>query len=56
MQDPQVLGSKGVFWLFAGICALGVIFVALFVPETKGLALEEIEAKFDGRNGDNPEV
>jgi hypothetical protein len=31
------------FWLYAGICAVSWVFVALFVPETKGKTLEEIE-------------
>ena len=32
------------FWLYAGICVLGVIFIKLYIPETKGKTLEEIEA------------
>jgi SP family xylose:H+ symportor-like MFS transporter len=31
------------FWVYGGLCAVLVLFVALFVPETKGKTLEEIE-------------
>jgi SP family xylose:H+ symportor-like MFS transporter len=31
------------FWIYGGLCAVLVIFVCLFVPETKGKSLEEIE-------------
>jgi len=40
------LQNFGAFWLFAGICLVGVIFVFFYVPETKGKSLEEIEAEF----------
>ena len=40
-----VLDRFGAFWLFAGICLVGVVFVFFFVPETKGRSLEEIEAQ-----------
>jgi len=32
----------GIFWLYAGISFLGLIFVYMRLPETKGLNLEEI--------------
>jgi sugar porter (SP) family MFS transporter len=31
------------FWVYGGLCAVLVVFVLLFVPETKGKTLEEIE-------------
>jgi sugar porter (SP) family MFS transporter len=37
------LGSAGTFWLYAGICAAGFVFILLKLPETKGKSLEQIE-------------
>jgi len=31
------------FWVYGGMCVILIIFVLLFVPETKGKTLEEIE-------------
>ncbi len=40
----QALGASGTFWLYAGICWAGFLFVLLAVPETMGKTLEQIEA------------
>jgi SP family galactose:H+ symporter-like MFS transporter len=45
----QAHGNASIFYVFAGFCALAVLFVALFVPETKGITLEEME--FNLKNG-----
>ena len=37
------LGPTGTFWLYAGICFIGFLFVLWRVPETKGKTLEQIE-------------
>ncbi|MDD5183935.1 MAG: sugar porter family MFS transporter [Paludibacter sp.] len=37
------LGAAGTFWVYAGICVLGFVFVLRKLPETKGKSLEEIE-------------
>jgi sugar porter (SP) family MFS transporter len=39
----SALGPAGTFWLYAGICFVGFLFVLLCVPETKGKSLEQIE-------------
>jgi len=37
------LGAAKTFWLYAGICAAGFVFILQRVPETKGKSLEQIE-------------
>lgn len=39
----QTHGNASIFFLFAVFCILAVAFVAAFVPETKGVTLEQIE-------------
>ncbi len=39
----ESLGAHGTFWLFAGICFLGFLFILKRLPETKGKTLEEVE-------------
>jgi MFS family permease len=47
----EKLGKAGTFWLFALISVAGVIYCYLFVPETKGCTLEQIEEHLhSGRN------
>lgn len=36
--------SHKVFWFFGGLCVVTTAFVWLFVPETKGRSLEELES------------
>lgn len=43
------IGPCGTFWLFGSICFVGLFFVILFVPETRGKSLEQIENKLTGR-------
>ena len=37
------LDAAETFWVYAGICLLGFIFISIRLPETKGKSLEEIE-------------
>jgi SP family sugar porter-like MFS transporter len=39
----RTLGSSGTFWLYAGICFAGLVFVRMRVRETMGKSLEAIE-------------
>ena len=43
----SAMHTYGTFWFFASMCFLSGIFVAIFLPETKGKTLEEIEDLFD---------
>lgn len=40
----KLLHFKGILLLYSGMCILSVVFVYFFVPETKGVTLEHIEA------------
>ena len=41
----ELLGLHGTFWTYSVISALGLMFCLLFVPETKGITLDEMEPK-----------
>ncbi|XP_054736657.1 facilitated trehalose transporter Tret1 isoform X1 [Anastrepha obliqua] len=45
----ETMGAHGAFWLFGSICVVGLFFVILYVPETQGKTLEDIERKMMGR-------
>ncbi|XP_046807637.1 facilitated trehalose transporter Tret1 isoform X2 [Lucilia cuprina] len=49
----DALGSGETFWLFAGITVVGAIFVFVFVPETKGKSLNEIQDELSGKTNRN---
>ena len=42
------LGNGGTFWCFSGAALINLLCVSLFVPETKGRSLEEIEDIWTG--------
>jgi len=53
-EDYQnIVRPWGTFWSFGIMCLLSVIFVAVFVPETKGKSLEDIEQYFLHRHHKN---
>jgi MFS transporter, SP family, xylose:H+ symportor len=37
------IGPGNTFWIYAAICAVGFVFIKVFVTETKGKTLEQIE-------------
>ncbi|MEX0999795.1 MAG: MFS transporter [Thermodesulfobacteriota bacterium] len=37
------LGRPDTFWLYAVMCVVSFVYVYFYMPETKGLSLEEIE-------------
>ncbi len=39
----NTLGPANTFWLYGGLNVLFIVFLLLFVPETKGVSLEKIE-------------
>jgi Sugar (and other) transporter len=47
-----VIGSYGNFWLFGFFCVIAFVFTATMVFETKGLSLNEIQDRLNGRKSD----
>ena len=45
-EYQKAIKPWGAFWSFSLICALSVLFVIIFIPETKGKSLEDIEEYF----------
>ncbi|MFC2119036.1 sugar porter family MFS transporter [Bacteroidota bacterium] len=39
----KALEGAFTFWIYAGVCLIGFIYILKFVPETKGKSLEQIE-------------
>jgi sugar porter (SP) family MFS transporter len=44
----ESFGAANTFWLYAGICFAGFVFIWARVPETKGKTLEELEGELAG--------
>lgn len=40
------IGLYGLFWIYAGMSVLFLLFVILFVPETKGREIDEMDSKY----------
>lgn len=40
----EAFSIAATFWIYAAVCVLGVIFIKIYIPETKNKTLEEIEA------------
>ena len=39
------LGTSGTFWIYSAICVAAFVYLLKFLPETKGVSLEELEGK-----------
>lgn len=48
----NTMGKDGVFCFYGGMALLGTVFIVLFLPETKGKTLQEIEEYFGKKKGD----
>ncbi len=44
----SLLGAHGVFWMFAVVLVISILFIFFFVPETRGKTLEDIERLYTG--------
>ncbi|XP_037573182.1 solute carrier family 2, facilitated glucose transporter member 8-like isoform X2 [Dermacentor silvarum] len=42
----RLLGNDGIYWFYGAVMALGFVLVLVFIPETRGKTLEEIEVLF----------
>ncbi|XP_049880023.1 facilitated trehalose transporter Tret1-like [Pectinophora gossypiella] len=42
----SAIGLGPVFYLFAGVCAISTVFSVVYLPETKGLPVDQIQAHF----------
>ena len=40
------IGQPATFWMYSGLGVLGLAFMVLLVPETKGRKLEEVDELF----------
>ncbi|RZC30456.1 hypothetical protein D0Y65_001839 [Glycine soja] len=50
----EFLETWGLFFMFAGISVWAWLFFYFFMPETKGMALEEMEMLFSKNKGRKP--
>lgn len=50
-----IMGKSGVFFFYATLSCLGTLFVHVYLPETKGKSLIEIEKIFDREKGGKKE-
>jgi MFS transporter, SP family, galactose:H+ symporter len=46
----NAIGTDGTFWVFAAVCAVAVVFVKRYVPETKGRTFAEIMEEMRARS------
>jgi sugar porter (SP) family MFS transporter len=52
--SQNAISLGGVLMVFAGLCALAIVFIWKFLPETKGLPVEDIIQLFDEQQQKGP--
>lgn len=52
----NVITTAGTFWMYSGLCLVGIIFVITVVPETKGQDLDSIEKLFQKKGRIQSEI
>jgi SP family arabinose:H+ symporter-like MFS transporter len=52
LNDSPAIGPAKTFWVYAGVSLVSFVFVLIWIPETKGRTLEEIERMWRGRKAD----
>ncbi len=50
----NAISLAGVMVIFGGLCALAIVFIWKFLPETKGLPVEEIVGVFEQQQKESP--
>ena len=43
----HMMGDSGTFWLYAGFCFVLILYTLVWIPETKGRTLQDIEKYFN---------
>jgi MFS family permease len=41
----EVFNAANTFWIYAAICVIGFVVILKYLPETKGISLEQLEKK-----------
>lgn len=52
----HAITTAGTFWMYSGLCLVGIIFVITIVPETKGKDLDSIEKLFQKKGKRESEI
>jgi len=43
----SMIGTSGTFWLYAGFCFVTLLYTLVWIPETRGRSLQDIERYFE---------
>ena len=50
----EAVGNYYTFWGFAGLLVISLVLIVIFVPETKGRSLDEIQQLFRSSDDEDP--